>query len=77
MMPQARTEARFYLLTADQSTGFDLMAECALCGAMTEQPLVVAWEMRHIRCSNCDLIIRFHTSALMRLREQAAAAQGY
>jgi hypothetical protein len=41
MMPQARTEARFYLLIADQSTGFDFMAECHLCGAMTEQPLVV------------------------------------
>ena len=38
------TGARFHLLLAEQPTGFDLMAECALCGAMTEQPLSVVWD---------------------------------
>ena len=37
------TGARLHLLLAEQPTGFDLMAECALCGAMTEQPLSVVW----------------------------------
>jgi len=45
-------EARFYLLFTDHPTGFDLMAECSLCGAMTEQPLVLAWEIRHVACTS-------------------------
>ena len=48
--------ARFYLLFTDQPTGFDLMGECKLCGAMTEQPLALAWEMRHVACSNCGVV---------------------
>lgn len=68
------TAARFYLLFTDQPTGFDLIAECALCGAMTEQPLVVAWEMRQVACSNCGVTMRLDADVLTRLREQAAEA---
>ena len=64
------TEARFYLLFTDQPSGFDLMAECALCGAITE----LAWEIRHVACSNCGLVMRLDADVLMRLREQAAGA---
>ena len=45
--------ARFYPLLTDQPTGFDLMADRSLCGAITEQPLLLAWETRHVACSNC------------------------
>jgi hypothetical protein len=69
-----RSEARFYLLFTDQPTGFDLMAECALCGAMSERPLVVAWETRHVPCSNCGVVMRMDADVLARLREQALAA---
>lgn len=51
------------------------MAECALCGAITEQPLVLAWEMRHVACSNCGVVMRLDADVLGRLREQAIAAQ--
>lgn len=68
------TKAGFYLLFTDQRTGFDLMAECALCGAMTEQPLVLVWEMRHVTCSNCGVVMRLDADVLGRLREQAAGA---
>ena len=69
------TPTRFYLLFTNQQTGFDLMAECALCGAITEQPLAFAWEMRHVRCSNCGVVMRLDADVLARLREQAVAAQ--
>ena len=55
---QTRTEARFYLLFADPPGGFDLMAECALCGALTETPLMLAWEERRVECSNCGVAMR-------------------
>ena len=66
--------ARFYLLFTDQPTGFDLRAECSLCGAITEQPLVLAWDMRHVACSNCGVVMRLDADVLTRLREHAAAA---
>ena len=42
---------------------------------MTEQPLVVAWEMRHIACSNCGVVMRMDDGVLVRLREQTGAAR--
>ena len=69
------TNAYFYLLFDDQQSAFDLMAECALCGAITEQPLVLAWEMRHVACSHCGVVMRIDESVLARLREQAVGAQ--
>ena len=40
MIALVPAHARFYLLFTDQPTGgFDLMAQCALCGALAEQSL--------------------------------------
>lgn len=46
-----------------------------MCGAITEQPLVLAWDMRNVVCSNCGVVMRIDESVLTRLREQAVAAQ--
>ena len=58
-----------------ESRGFNLIAQCAMCGAITEQPLVLAWEMRHVACSHCGVVMRIDESVLARLREQAVGAQ--
>jgi len=42
---------------------------------MPEQPLVVAWETRHVACSNCGVVMKLDEAVLERLREQAVAAQ--
>ena len=66
--------ARFYLLFADPLGGLELMAECALCGALTEASLVLAWEARRVQCSNCAVVLRLDEGVIARLREQAVAA---
>ena len=40
----------------------------ALCNAITEHPLVVAWEMRNVACSNCGVVMRMDEGVLTRLR---------
>ena len=61
-------------VSASAKDAAELMAECSLCGAITEQPLELAWEMRHIACSNCGVVMRIDEGVLTRLREQAVAA---
>ena len=41
---------------------------------MIEQFLVLAWEMRHIACSNYGVVMRLNADVLTRLREQAVGA---
>ena len=68
------SQARFCLLLAERATGCDVMAECALCGAMTEASLFAAWEERAVRCSTCEVEMTFDQHVLTRLRDQAVMA---
>lgn len=68
-------EARFYLLMDSGQAAADLMAECSLCGAITTQPLELAWFEGVVECSNCEIVMPLHQSVLSTLRKQAVAAQ--
>lgn len=41
---------------------------------MTEQPLVLASEARHLPCSNCGVVMRLDAGVVTRLTDQAAIA---
>lgn len=53
----------------------DIMAECSLCGAMTRQPLALAWLEPSIACSNCEIVMPFDAAVLDKLHHQAVQAQ--
>lgn len=51
------------------------MAECSLCGAITMQPLALAWSERSVECSNCGIVMPPHAEVLDTSRRQAVEAQ--
>ena len=68
-------EAHFFLLMDSHATQANLMAECSLCGAITEQPLQVAWFEGVVECSNCGIQMPLYQSVFDALRQQAVEAQ--
>lgn len=51
------------------------MAECSLCGAISTQPLELAWLERTIQCSNCGIVMPLREEVLDTSRQQAVAVQ--
>jgi hypothetical protein len=52
----------------------ELMAECPACGAITTQPLELAWRARLMTCQECRLALRITEDVLDVLRNQAIGA---
>jgi hypothetical protein len=61
-------EAHFYLLMDSGTDAAKLMAECSLCGAITTQPLELAWFEATIECSNCGIVMTLQQQVLDTLR---------
>ena len=68
-------EARFYMLFESRQAAAELMAECSLCGAITRQPLALAWVKTCVACSNCEMVMPLDAAVIDKLRQQAIAAQ--
>jgi hypothetical protein len=68
-------EGYFYLLFDDRKSAPELMAECSLCGAITTEPLELAWLEQSVTCSNCEIVMPVTAGVLGRLRKQAIEVQ--
>lgn len=45
--------AAFFIQIATRQSEAQLMAECALCGAVTYAPRAYAWQARSVACCEC------------------------
>lgn len=66
--------AQFALLRDTRRSVAELMAECAVCGALTIQDLVAAWHLGYVMCSECGVQSRVTTAVLYSLWDQAIGA---
>lgn len=64
----------FFIQIATRQSEAQLMAECALCGAVTYAPLAYAWQARSVSCSECGTRVPIGRDELMKLKAQAAGS---
>lgn len=68
-------EAQFSLLLDTRRGHAELMAECAICGAITTQTIEIAWALGFVMCSECGIQSPLTSRTLKVFREQAATVQ--
>ena len=66
--------ASFFIQIATRQSKAQLMAECALCGAVTYAPLAYAWQARSVACCECATRMPIGPDELTKLKAQAAGA---
>jgi hypothetical protein len=64
----------FFIQIATAQSEAELMAECPMCGAMTNVPLAYAFRFRSVACCECGTKMNVGSDVLSQLKTQAAGA---